>query len=516
MKSRLPVPVRLRVEGSFNRQAVNSDQIQTEEQEHPTADEISGSDQQLPTYSDSALRPSTSPSSSITRSHPGCSTAGSDGGSEPGIPTNHSHSQFALLSQLELLNQECQEKEALIHKMSEQLADLDELHAQLEEKDRLNGQYMVALQAAESTIAYLTACSLDNQNHFGPHTVSGSMVSNVDLHSRCLELQKALQEKEELNNQLIELLNMAEKAITSSQSQDAKPETDDLCSSIEGILHQVHSNRDSPDETGGRTGESVFEVQRHAESLQKALLEQSKLNAELQEQLRAANAAAHCGCNSDGTHLNGPAWRQREATTEVLEGDDKMDGQDAERDFDHPDLHHEMFRVTVKCLSATESAVSSLALHCKNPASPGSAKLEPSVDLQKDFDHLQRALLERRKLTESARQGRKFSSSLPPASSETGGQKLHQDLCLLYKVISDYSRRLNDVQAPVQQERGHRRESEAHRSIQDTKGLTPDVKLQLETLHKALREKKKAYKSLEEKLATALTNTPSPETGRKG
>ncbi|KAM4720438.1 CDK5 regulatory subunit-associated protein 2 isoform 3-T3 [Anableps anableps] len=516
VKSRLPVPIRLRAESSTNRESVSSDQMQTDAQQYPSVDDVYASDQQLHTNSDSALQYSTSPSSTMRYSHTSCSPAESDRGSEPRIRVDHTHSESSLLSHLELLNQECQEKEVLINKMSEQLGDLEELHAQLREKERLNGQCTVALQAAQSTIAYLTACSLDNQSNFGPHTVSGSLGSDVDFHSRCMELQKALQEKEELNNQLIELLNMAEKAITSSQSQDQKPETDDLCSRIEGALHQVHthSHRDSPNQVSGHTEDSVLELQQHADSLQKALLEQSKLNAELQEQLRAANAAAQRDCISDGSHLNGPTWRQRDATTELLE-DESKDEQGPKRGFDHPDLNQEMFSVVMKCLSATESAVSSLAVHCKNTASLASDKLELSADLQKDFDNLQRALQERSKLAESAEQGRNCSSNLSSASPDTEGQKLYQDLCHLYKVLSGYSRRVNDLQASEQQERGHRRASEAHRTVQDAKELPPDVKLQLETLHKALREKKKACKSLEEKLATALTSTSSPETARK-
>ncbi|KAI4817082.1 hypothetical protein KUCAC02_009368 [Chaenocephalus aceratus] len=49
-------------------------------------------------------------------------------------------------------------------------------------------------------------------------------------------------------------------------------------------------------------------------------------------------------------------------------------------------------------------------------------------------------------------------------------------------------------------------------ALPDATSLPPSVQVQLETLHKALREKKKACKSLEEKLATALT---SPETARR-
>ncbi|XP_014899100.1 CDK5 regulatory subunit-associated protein 2 isoform X9 [Poecilia latipinna] len=511
VKSRLPVPVRLRAEGSTGRQSVTSEPTQTDAQQHSALEDVSGSDQQLHTNSDSAPQTSASPSSTVRHSHTSCSPAESDEGSDPGAPVDHAHSESALLSQLELLHQECQEKEVLINKMREQLSDLQELHAQLEERERQNAQNAVALQAAQSTIAYLTAYSLDNQSSFGPHPSSGSVGSDVDLHSRCMELQKALQEKEELNNQLIELLSMAEKAIASSQSQDEKPETDGLSSRIEGALHEVHthSHRDSPDQASGQTENSMLELQQHADSLQKALLEQSKLNAELQEQLRAANEAAQ----RDGSHLNGPTWRQGGGTTELLEDDESRDDDSTKRGCHNPDLNQEMFSVVLKCFSATEAAVSSLAGHCKNTASPTSDKSELNASLQKDFDNLQRALQERSKLTESGEQG--SSSNLSSASLETKELKLYWDLCHLHKVLSDYSRRISDLQACAQLERGHIREGEVRWVEHDDKGLPPDVKLQLETLHKALREKKKAYRNLEEKLATALTSTSSTETIRK-
>ncbi|XP_027882324.1 CDK5 regulatory subunit-associated protein 2 isoform X1 [Xiphophorus couchianus] len=513
VKSRLPVPVRLRAEGSTSWQSVTSDPMQTDAQQHSAVEDVSDSDQQLHTNSDSALQTSASPSSTVRHSHTSCSPAESDGGFDTRAPVDHTHNESALLSQLELLHQECQEKEVLINKMREQLSDLEELHVQLEEKKRQNAQQTVALQAAQSTIAYLTACSLDNQSNFGPHPSSGAVGSDVDLHSRCMALQKALQEKEELNNQLIELLSMAEKAVASSQSQDQEPETDGLSSWIEGALHEVHthSHRHSPNQASGQTENSVLELQQHADSLQKALLEQSKLNAELQEQLRAANEAAQ----RDGSHLNGPTWRQRGGTTELLEDDESRDDQGAKRGCHNPDLNQEMFSVVLKCFSATEAAVSSLAGHCKNTTSPTSDKSELYADLQKDFDNLQRALQEKSKLTESGEHGRRSSSNLSVASSDTKGLKLYQDLCHLHKVLSDYSQRVNDLQASAQQERGHRREDKVRGVEHDDKGLPPDVKLQLETLHKALREKKKAYKNLEEKLATALTSTSSTETIRK-
>lgn len=510
------------MEGSSSQQSVSSDHLTTDALQHLHLDDVYGSNQQLHADSDSPMSPqhSTSPSSTLRYAHISVNPVESDNGSEAGTTLDHTQAHSALFTQLELLHQECQEKESLINKLSEQLADWEELHAQLQEKDRLNRQYVEALQAAESTIAYLTACSLDSQGGFGPHTSSGSLGSDAALHSRCMELQKALQEKEELNNQLIELLNMAEKAISSPDSQEKNPETSDLCLKIETALQQVNtsSNRQSPRGVFGSTEDSMQELQRHTDSLQEALWEQNRLNAELQEKLRAADAAAEHGQNSNSADPNGKCSRQMAA--ESLKEKKSKEHQWEMGSSDNVSLNQEMIKVLMNCLNATESAVASLAAHCTNTSSLASGRSShTSPDLQMNLDKLQRALQERKELGESTQPITKSSGNQSAASSGTKGQlhqDLHNNLCLLYKVFSDHCQKISQLKASLQEERGRKEESEVHRTVQDAKGLPPSVQVQLETLHKALREKKKACKSLEEKLATALTTTPSPETARKG
>ncbi|XP_039636462.1 CDK5 regulatory subunit-associated protein 2 isoform X9 [Perca fluviatilis] len=519
VKSRLPVPVRLTVEASGSRQFVSSDHLKADALQHLHLDGVYVSDQQLHADSDSLMSPqhSTSPSSTLRYAHRTGSPVGSDKGSEAGTTLDHTEADSALFTQLELLHQECQEKETLLEKLSEQLADYDELHAQLQEKNRLNRQYVEALQAAESTIAYLTACSLDSQGGFGSHTSpctgSGSVGSDSALYSRCMELQKALEEKEELNNQLIELLNMAEKAITSTAGQEKIPEISDLCLKIEMALQQVNtsSNSQSPRSVFGGTEDSMQESQRHTDSLQEELWQQNRLNAELQEKLRAADAAVQHGYNSD---QNGKCSKQIAA--ESLKEKDSKEHQWGMGSSDNVSLNPEMTKVLMNCLSAAESAVASLAAHCTNTSSLVSGRSsQTSPDLQMNLDKLQRALQERKELGEPTQLTTKSSSNLSAASPGTKGQlhqELHNNLCHLYKVFTDHYQRISELQASLQEDRGRREESEVHRTVQDAKGLPPSVQVQLETLHKALREKKKACKSLEEKLATALT---SPETAQR-
>lgn len=502
------------MEGSSRRQ---SEHLRTDPLQHPHFDDVCGPEQQLHEDSDSLMTPlhSTSPSSTLSHTH----RSGSPVGSEARATMDHT--QSALFTQLELLHQECQEKEALINKLSEQLADWEELHAQLQEKDQINRQYVEALQAAESTIAYLTACSLDSQGGFGPHTipltVPGTVGSDTALYSRCMELQKALQDKEELNNQLIELLIMAEKAITSSDIQEKNPETSDLCSKIGTALQQANASpeRQSPGGGLGNTEDSMQKLQQHADSLQEALWEQNRLNAELQEKLRAANdAAAQHGKNSNSSDQNGKDLKQIAAESD--QGQESKKHQLGMGSSDDVNLNQEMTKVLLNCLNAAETAVASLAGYCTNTSHLTSGRSsKTNSDLQMNLDKLQRALQKRKELGELTEASTGSQSS---ASSGTKGQlhqELHNNLCRLLKAFNDHCQRLSEVQSSLKKERGRREESKDHKAAQDDKGLPPNVQIQLETLHKALREKKKACKSLEEKLATALTNT-SPEIAQKG
>nr|XP_020476697.1 CDK5 regulatory subunit-associated protein 2 isoform X3 [Monopterus albus] len=520
VKSRLPVPVRLRVGTSSSSSSSrpsddNSHPLKTDTLQRLHLDGVCGSDQQLHAECDSpmSLQQSTSPSSTLRYAHCSGSSVGSNEGSEAGDTLDHIQADSALFTQLELLHQECQEKEALINKLTEQL---EELHAQLQEKEQLNIQYVEALEAAQSTIAYLTACSLESQGGFGSHislgTGSGSVGLDAALHSRCMELQKTLQEKEERNNQLIELLNMAEHAISSSDSHGKNPEITGLCLKIKDTLKQVNAslNRASTRSVFGNTEDSVQELQRHADSLQEALWEQNRLNAELQEKLRAADAAVKQGSNSNSAGQNDKCSRLIAAEKESKEG---VWG------FDNTSLNREMTAVLMNCLSAAETAIASLTAHCSHTGSLSSARSSQiSPDLQMNLDRLQAALQEREELRGHIQPATKSGSSQSTTSAGTKRQldpELHQNLCLLYKIFSDLSQRISELQVSLQEERSHRQESEAHRTVQDGKALPSSVQVQLETLHKALREKKKACKSLEEKLATALTKTPSLETAHK-
>lgn len=390
---------------------MSSDLLKPDPLSNPLSDDVCASDQQLHTDTDGAMSSqySTSPSSTLRYSHRSCSPVGSDKGSDARVTLDHTYA----LTELELLHQECQEKEVLINKLSEQLADWEELQSQLQEKDQLNHQYMEALQAAESTIAYLTACSLDSQEQ-----------------------------------------------------------------------HVAHNF--------GTTGNLTKDINHHSGPQQNALWEQCRPLTGNQDQPRVKDAAAqHCHYNT-GEH-NIKSLRQIAAESLKAHGDSK----------------NQMTEAVVKCLSAVESAVASLAEHCTDISSLSSGKpSQMSSDLQVNLDNLQRALQDSNDLGETTQ----FSDLC-----ETKGHiELHNNLCHLYKVFGDKSQRILELQASSQEQKYRKEDHLESRTVPEVKGLPPSVKSELETLHKALREKKKACKSLEERLATALTNTTIPENTQKG
>lgn len=488
---------------------MSTDSLKSDALPHSQVDDIFGSDQQLHTDSDTPMSQqhgtSPSPSSTLRYSSHRCSAVRSDGDSDTRTILDYTQP----LIQLELLPQEHQEKDALINKLSDQLAGWEELQTQLQEKDQLNRQYTEALQAAESTIAYLTACNLDSQRGYGSNSNSCTVNSDAALCRRCIELQTVLQEKEKLNNNLLELLNMTEKFITTYDCSEKNPETNDLYLKLETALLQLKpsSARKSPQDCFGTTVDLMEELQQHSLCQQEELCEENRHNAELPEKQRTGAAVHHCYNNTTTEH-NGK--RLGDIAAE-LPKDIESKGKHLQiEEFDDVSLNQKMTEVLKKCLNAAESAVASLAAHCKNVSSLASDKLsQPNPDLQMNLDKLQRALQERRQLIEPTHSPKSYSNQSAALRESKVHQELHNNLCHLYKVFSDNYRTISELQVSLQEGKCRREESVEQRIMPEAKGLPPSVQVQLETLHKALREKKKACKSLEEKLATALTSENS-------
>lgn len=495
--------MRLKGETSNNRQTINSDLLKADAPSSPYFDDDCASDQQLHTDTDGAmsLQSSTSPTCTLGRSHRTCSPVGSDKGSDARLIPDHTHH----LTELELLHQECQEKEELINKLNEQLADWEELHLQLQEKDQLNHQYMEALQAAESTIAYLTACNLGSQGQHVSHNNSGPVASDAILYRRCSQLQEVVQEKQRLNNNLTELLNMSEKVINSSLCLEKNPEIMDLCFKIDMALQQVKASSDVQNLNGDfRTmGDLTADINHHTDCQQNALWEECRPCTGVHDKHRDGDTAAQHRFDAGDHNIQ----TLRQMATESLKENEANKIELELGDSEDASLNPKMTEAVVKCLSAIESTVASLAEHCTDISTLSSGKSsQTSSDLQMNLNKLKTALLESNDLRETTQ----FSG----LCGTKGHNELHNNLCRIYKVFVDKCQRISELQASLQEDKGRSVDPLEHRTVPEVKGLPPNVKVELETLHKALREKKKTCKSLEERLATALTNTT--ENAQKG
>uniref|UniRef100_A0A4W5RQV6 CDK5 regulatory subunit associated protein 2 n=1 Tax=Hucho hucho TaxID=62062 RepID=A0A4W5RQV6_9TELE len=541
VKSRLPVPVRHnKTDTAGSGESVN--QASDEFSEHLRGDVLHqlGLDhhhEQQTSDSDSHSSPRAAQHCSPGSNHSSTTRGTTRQGLEMEFLRAQAPTDAELLSQLELLHQECQDKEQLIDRLEEQMAEWDELQAQLREKDRLNRHYVEALQAAESTITYLTACNLD-RNSQGGVLGSGSPGSEYKLQRQCIELQKALEEKERLNTQLVECLNMVEAAIaslpgtsSSANALDGHLDPQELCTRLEAALRHVSASLDplvlktsAPGPSGCPLALDA-ERQQQADSLQEALWEQSRLNVELQERLRAAEeAVAQQGtANTAPAGLEGNYGRQLEEDlnefprgneTKGQRGWGEHHGRSKMASDEKSSLGSErVAKHLSECLRAAESAIGSLTAHCTNTSTGTSTTTraaQTSSDLQQQLDRLQRALQEREALDDlgSTEPTHQQTSRTPTRHTTLGAEtpsrlELHHNICLLQKAFYD-----------LQEERG-RREREAQ-TMEPGAWVPPrDVQAQLESLQKALKERKRACKSLEEKLATAQSIIAQQNTSKK-
>ncbi|KAF5893823.1 myomegalin-like isoform X6, partial [Clarias magur] len=446
--------------------------------------------------------------------------------------------QSELLSQLELLNQECQEKENLISQLQFQMRNWEGLQAELQEKERINGQYLEALHAAESTIAYLTACNLDSESGLGQTRLG----SDSSLQQQCTELEKAVQEKDQINTQLLECLNTVEAAIASLISADmpvsrfsGQNDPQALCERLEDLLSQIKALQEQKNTSTGTLkelhfpdGGSASDLQRQAETLQESLLEQCRLNVELQEKLRTAEetisklSAQHTTSTKDQELIcNHKCASPQQETVHVYE-----EGQ------------HRLAACLAECIVAAEQAVGSLADYgSKSDQLSHATEISTNTELEQNFDRLQRALLERDKFGHPGsadmshstivgplqhqpvqhalqssgavqqktstpisqgqqKQGQEnISESWDPDQSGSPHLNLHKNLTLLVQIFKHYAHKVRELEEALKAEQG--------RGLKGGDGLNPEDVAQLRSLQRALKEKQKMCQKLEEKLASA-------------
>ncbi|KAJ8286570.1 hypothetical protein GJAV_G00040680 [Gymnothorax javanicus] len=420
----------------------------------------------------------------------------------------------ALRDQLELLNSECQEKEQVIARLKERALESEGLQAQLNEKERLNQELGEALKAAESTIAYLTACNLDSQG-------TGPQASDADLQNQLCQLQKALQEKENLNQQLLESLHLAESTLASlgapamdSVGQDGPlaPCTDpqELAHRLENALQQVR--KPSAQSTLNTDQQAIDpqiqgpDLHRQIDQLQEALWEQSRLNAELQERLcsveksqdpsllrpgeeplkglEVANKEFKDRCEMAGSKKKG----KKGAKLQPLPGEPQKD----------PHVQEQLIKLLVAYLQAAEGAVTSLRIFCedRNP-DDGQRSL---ADLRQQLEKLQKAGREKERMYEVFSTG-SHQLGDQPAGHVDATKNLHENIGLIQRAFSG-SRQIISKLHEEQKEQAKNYEAQL-RTASRSAAQPANVLERLDSLQKALGEKEQSCKVLEDKLAAA-------------
>ncbi|KAK7131585.1 hypothetical protein R3I94_016644 [Phoxinus phoxinus] len=415
-----------------------------------------------------------------------------------------------LMAQLELLNQECQEKEELISRLRQQVQEWDELQAELQEKDKLNREYLEALQAAESTIAYLTACSLDSECGIG-------QTGDVSVQRQCADLQKAVEEKDRLNAQLLDCLNTAESAIASLRNLDTTSSQIDqipgqgdpkiLCERLEDLIRQARTSQHSDDgsrvpqipEVGPTRGPDS-DLRRQVDTMQESLLQQCKSNAELQEKLWTSEAAVK--------KLSATIAAMHNSTPASLEGNHTPGSQEGKV----PSWQKQQLTDCLcECIRAAEGAVQSLADVCSKPNQSNVENLSGS-ELHQWLERLQRALLERESLNDPACTGKRQQKTSTPIQnlessksaqqqnvleSVSSHQNLHKNLLVLLQINTERAQKMTKLEKELSGcgKRLGGGDAPGNESLERNGHV--------EGLQKALKERQRACRKLEEKLAIA-------------
>ncbi|KAG7477293.1 hypothetical protein MATL_G00092500 [Megalops atlanticus] len=443
-----------------------------------------------------------------------------------------------LHNQLELLHGECQEKERVIARLEEQAAECEELRKKLQEKEALNQQLDEALQAAGTTIAYLTACSLDSEG-------GGVQGSEGKLQQQCSELQKALEEKEELYQQLVKCLPVAESAAASLGafvSDTAARDTQTSCADPQDLVHKLENaiqqmNRSSVSKEGTETVDpqsTDLDLHGQIDQLQEVLWEQSRQNTELQERLRDAELST--ALNSDrGTaasqdlDANQPRQveeplrgreeqqhQERKGQLEAAGGKRKQLQESPEKPHEDPHMQEQLIRRLAECLQAAEWAVASLAAYCTY--STDRDRQRGQADLQQQLERLQKALQEKNKLQDQYL-GESNELNIKGIGHQNRNLDLKENIGHLQRALIESSQKISDHQKAVEEQKRLNGDSEKQLktvSLNTAKLLkSDDVHEQVEALQKALKEKKHMCKMLEEKLAAAQTVISLQTTAQK-
>uniref|UniRef100_A0A4W4DN43 Centrosomin N-terminal motif 1 domain-containing protein n=1 Tax=Electrophorus electricus TaxID=8005 RepID=A0A4W4DN43_ELEEL len=364
-----------------------------------------------------------------------------------------------LRSQLELLNQECQDKEELISRLQAQVQEWEGLRAELQETDRLNGQYAEALRAAESTIAYLTACSLDAESGLGR---SGPGLDSWWRRERA-ELQEAAQEKARPD------------AAPLTGPAPGPSEPRDSGGGLDGLLAQVEALQD-PDRTRApRAQDADDDVPVEG---------QNGPLPRLAECVLAAGRAVESVANFAAGPGHGVGDGEASANQEL------------QRHLDR--LHRALLEMDglgdLGAADTSQNGVAGTLWPESVPRVPGAAQQKTSTPIP--HGHRDQAGL-------ASPQQQSEADAPAPGRGRTPHLDLHKNLVLLLQVLGERAQKVRELEEELKREEGRGHGGGAVVEAEDGSHL--------KRLQKALKEQQEACRPLEEKLVSAQQSAAKRE-----
>ncbi|XP_041095597.1 myomegalin-like isoform X3 [Polyodon spathula] len=424
---------------------------------------------------------------------------------------------------------------------------VEQLQSALEEKNQEYRELQESLRTAEFTLTHQKVNKTEATQTTDPS-------SDSILYKRIDQLQKALQEKNQLNKELQELLCKAESALASqntdrtghpykdlSHQQEEKLQKALLVDQFQkGFQEKNELNRQLEERLSG--AEARLNVNRTSTStntdldlhqLQKALQEKNQINKDLLERLHGAESIIEhlngnkCVANqNEDMELHQQVNQLQKALREKCELNKKLEERlyeaestltvlNANRasdstniDLDLCQLHkvHEKNQINKDLLERLHKAESTIE-HLKSSRAVAIQNTDVNLSLQ--VDQLQKAILEKKQLYKELQEFLQTAESTLEAHNATGTSAspnkelaLHQQVDQLQKAILEKKQLYKELQEFLQTAEST---LEAHNATGTSASPNKELALhqQVDQLQKDLQENNYLYKELHELLSIA-------------
>ncbi|MGH0170975.1 UNVERIFIED_CONTAM: hypothetical protein FKN15_060117 [Acipenser sinensis] len=328
---------------------------------------------------------------------------------------------------------------------------VEKLQSALQEKNKEYRELQESLCTAEFTLTRQKVNKTEATQTTDPST-------DFNLYKQIDQLQKALQEKNQLNKELQELLCKAESALASQN-------TDRTGHLYKDLDHQQEQQ------------EEKLQQALLVDQLQKGLQERNALNRQLEDRLSGAEACLNVNRTSASTNTDLDLHQLQKALQEK----------------------NQINKDLLERLHGAESIIEHLN------GNKGVANQNEDMELHQQVNQLQKSLREKSELNKKLEERLSEAEStlkVLNANRASASTNIDLDLCQLQKVLPKKNQNNKDLL-----ERLHKAEStiehmKSSRAIANPNAYV-NLYLQVDQLQKAILEKKQLYKELQDLLQTA-------------